>query len=322
VGFSLSDATYPALSVDGLAMFQSAVIWAREVVSTPTPPSITTQPASQTVAVGQSVTFSVVATGTAPLSYQWRENGAPIPGATSASYTIANPTTGHSGRQYSVVVTNSVNSATSTNATLTVNASGSGPTITTQPASQTVALGTAATFTVAASGSGLSYQWRKGGTDISGAISSSYTTPATGFGDNGAEFSVRVTNSSGSVTSATARLGIELVATQVTATRITATELVTTPNWEIPDYVFEKDYRLRSLPELERYLAEHKHLPEVPSAAEIQRRGMNMGEMDVKLLKNLEELTLHVIGLRKEMQAKELHFERQLDSLRTLLNTR
>jgi hypothetical protein len=322
VGFSLSDATYPALTVDGLAMFQAAVIWAREVVSAPTAPSITTQPASQTVTVGQSVTFSVVATGTAPLTYQWRENGAPIAGATSASYTISNPTTGHSGRQYSVVVTNSVNSVTSANAILTVNPAGTGPVITTQPASQTVDLGAEATFTVVASGTGLSYQWRRNGTNISGATSASYTTPATVLGDNGAQFTVAVSNSSGSTSSDDAILGIRLFATEVNASRITATELVTTPNWEIPDYVFEKDYRLRSLPELERYLAEHKHLPEVPSASQIKHKGMNMGEMDVKLLKNLEELTLHVIGLHKEMQAKDRRFERQLDSLRTLLKTR
>ena len=70
-----------------------------------------------------------------------------------------------------------------------------GPTITTQPASQTVTEGQTATFTVAASGSApISYQWRKGGVNIAGATSSSYTTPATVLADSGAMFDVVVSN--------------------------------------------------------------------------------------------------------------------------------
>src|ERR1700758_5830485 len=53
------------------------------------PPSITTQPANQTVMAGQTATFTIVATGTAPLTYQWQKNGANIAGATSSSYTTA-----------------------------------------------------------------------------------------------------------------------------------------------------------------------------------------------------------------------------------------
>lgn len=285
-------------------------------------PAITAQPANLTVTAGQTATFNVTATGTAPLTYVWRKNGTAVPGGpNAATYSYAAPI-GDNGAAFSVVVSNSAGSATSTNAILTVNSAPTPPAITTQPASQTVAVGQTATFSVSASGAGLSYQWRKGGANISGATSAAYTTPATVLGDNGALFSVVVTNASGSVTSDNATLGLRLVATEVSATRITATEMVTTPNWEIPDYVFEKDYRLRSIRELEKYLAEHKHLPEVPSALEIKRHGMNMGEMDVKLLKNLEELTLHVIGLHKEMEAKERRFERSLDSLRSLIDAR
>jgi centrosomal CEP192-like protein/HYDIN/CFA65/VesB family protein/Ig-like domain-containing protein len=84
-------------------------------------PSIATQPASQTVTAGQTATFSVAATGTAPLSYQWQKNNAAISGATSASYTTPAETTSNSGAQYSAMVSNSAGTVTSSRATLTVN---------------------------------------------------------------------------------------------------------------------------------------------------------------------------------------------------------
>jgi hypothetical protein len=82
---------------------------------------VTRQPASQTVIAGQSATFSVSASGTAPLSYQWKKNGASIAGATSSSYTTPPTTTADSGSQFSVLVSNSAGSVTSNPATLTVN---------------------------------------------------------------------------------------------------------------------------------------------------------------------------------------------------------
>ncbi len=86
---------------------------------------------------------------------------------------------------------------------------GTGPTISTQPASVTVTAPGTATFTVAASGNGpLTYQWTKNGVNISGATSSSYTTPATTAGDNGELFAVLVGDSSGSVTSSNATLTV------------------------------------------------------------------------------------------------------------------
>jgi hypothetical protein len=87
----------------------------------PASPAITTQPVNQTVSAGQTATFSVTATGTAPISYQWQMNGASISGATSASYTTPVTTTSNSGEQFRVVVSNSVGNTTSTAATLTVN---------------------------------------------------------------------------------------------------------------------------------------------------------------------------------------------------------
>jgi Immunoglobulin I-set domain len=95
----------------------------------PTLPSITSQPANQTVSAGQTATFSVAATGTAPLSYQWQKGGANISGATSSSYTTPVTTTGDTGEQFRVAVTNSVGTISSSTATLTVNAATGGSSI-------------------------------------------------------------------------------------------------------------------------------------------------------------------------------------------------
>ena len=92
-------------------------------------PSITTQPASQTVTAGQTATFTVAATGTAPLSYQWKKNGVNLTGATSSSYTTATTTTGDNGATFQVTVSNAAGSVTSAAATLTVSADSTAPTV-------------------------------------------------------------------------------------------------------------------------------------------------------------------------------------------------
>jgi len=88
----------------------------------PVGPSITTSPTSQTVTAGQTATFTVVAAGTAPLSYQWQKNGVNIGGATAASYTTPATATSDSGSTLAAVVSNAVGTVTSAAATLTVNA--------------------------------------------------------------------------------------------------------------------------------------------------------------------------------------------------------
>ena len=176
------------------------------VTAAPVAPSIATQPTSKTVTAGQPATFSVTATGTAPLAYQWRRNGGDINGANSASYTIPATTASDNGAQFAVTVSNSVSSATSNAATLTV---GVPPTISTQPASQTVTVGQAAKFSVTAAGPGtLTYQWNKNGGAIGGANATSYTTPPAIASDNGASFTVTVTGASGNVTSNAATLTV------------------------------------------------------------------------------------------------------------------
>ncbi|SDW58196.1 hypothetical protein SAMN05444410_10412 [Hydrobacter penzbergensis] len=75
--------------------------------------------------------------------------------------------------------------------------------------------------------------------------------------------------------------------------------IVTQTGWS--DYVFAKDYKLRSLNSLETFIKENKHLPEVPSAKEVGEKGISVGDNQALLLKKIEELTLYVIEIKKEV---------------------
>jgi hypothetical protein len=189
------------------------------VNAAPVAPTITTQPVNQTVTAGQTATFTVTVTGTAPLSYQWYRNGAAVAGATSASYTTGPTTSSDNGAQFTVMVANTAGTATSTPATLTINAAPVAPLITIQPINQTVTAGQTATFSVAATGTApLRYQWYRNGVAISGALSPSYTTGTATSSDNGAQFTVVVSNTAGTVNSSAAILTINLPPAQITAT--------------------------------------------------------------------------------------------------------
>ena len=179
-------------------------------------PVITKQPAAQTVTAGQTATFSVTATGTAPLRYQWKLNDQDISGATDSSYATSDTNTVGNAAVFTVVVSNGTGTATSDKATLTVTPAPVAPAITTQPVSQVVATGQTASFSVAATGTEpLAYQWKKDGSDIAGATSSTYKPVSSGE-LNGAKFSVVVTNSAGSVTSNEAVLSDVAIGTQPT----------------------------------------------------------------------------------------------------------
>jgi hypothetical protein len=385
--------TYGSTSAFPTGTYLSGNYWVDVVfttasnTNTTTAPAITSQPANQSVTTGQTATFSVATSGTAPLAYQWRKNGVNIAAANSSMYTTPSTTATDSGAQFSVVVSNSVGSVTSANAVLTVatvsscpcsiwkstavpgqadagpdspvelgvtfrpdnngyitsirfykstantgthvgnlwsssgtllatatfsaesasgwqqvnfanpvavtanttyvasyhvnaghfaedsnffatsgvdnaplhaplngngalngryaygsgssfpnqnwasanywvdvvfatsvNTTSTAPVITSQPASSTVVAGQSATFSVAVSGTTpLTYQWRKNGANISGANSSSYTTPATVSTDNGSQYSLVVSNSVGSVTSASATLTVSATTRLLTA---------------------------------------------------------------------------------------------------------
>jgi trimeric autotransporter adhesin len=166
------------------------------VITVATPVSVTTDPGPQSVCTGGNISITAAATGSSPITYQWRKSGVNISGATSATYTITGATPAHAGN-YDVVITNACGSVTTTADTLIVN---SGPTIATQPVNQTVCTGSSASFQVVATGTGLTYQWRKAGVAITGATSSTYTIPSTTAGDAGS-YDVVVTGTCGSVTS-------------------------------------------------------------------------------------------------------------------------
>ena len=72
-----------------------------------------------------------------------------------------------------------------------------------------------------------------------------------------------------------------------------------------PDYVFDKDYQLTSLEDIKTYIDQNKHLPEVPSAAAMEANGINLGEMNMLLLKKVEELTLYILNQQKQLESQQ-----------------
>ena len=165
------------------------------------PPTIDTQPAAASVTVGNAASFSVSASGSA--TYQWTFNGAPIAGATSASYAIDHVQFSAAGA-YAVNVTNPGGTVTSQSASLTVLPLP--PTISSAPASQAVNVGAAVSFSVTATGSP-AYQWSFNGAPISGATSSTYSIAAAQVSAAGA-YAVTATNAGGSVASPAALLTV------------------------------------------------------------------------------------------------------------------
>ncbi|MEM7298462.1 MAG: hypothetical protein AAF391_09390, partial [Bacteroidota bacterium] len=90
---------------------------------------------------------------------------------------------------------------------------------------------------------------------------------------------------------------------------IGATEVIveTTSAW--PDYVFSSDYELMPLEEIEKFIQSNHHLPEIPSAEDVEANGVQLGEMNRLLLQKIEELTLHTIRQEKliETMQKEIN---------------
>ncbi len=169
-----------------------------------TPPVIVTQPSSQTVTAPASATFTVVATGTGVLAYQWFKNAVTIGGATSPSYAIGT-TSQADGGSYTVSVTDSQGTVLSQPAVLTVTGA---PYITTNPLSQTLPSGGTANFFVAATGTApLSYQWKFNGSPISGANYNNYSINSISTANAGS-YTCTVTNGTGSATSTAATLTV------------------------------------------------------------------------------------------------------------------
>jgi len=179
--------TITATSVDEPSVFVTTT-------ATISGPVILTQPASQHVCTGAGILLTVSANYAA--SYQWSFNGAPIPGATSASYTVPAAAAANAGN-YSVTVTNGIGNVTSSVAVVAV-----GSTITSNPTNLSLRPAQTALFGVSAQGlSPFTYQWYQipaGGTTgvaISGATSNLYTTPGVDLTYNGAKYYAVVTDS-------------------------------------------------------------------------------------------------------------------------------
>jgi hypothetical protein len=170
-------------------------------------PVIVQQPVSITVFEGETATYSVVATGEAPLTYQWKKNGMPILGATSASHSTDAASLTDTDTMYSVTVSGPQGSTSSINASLTVVTPA--PVILTQPTAQSVVSGQIMTMSVSVRGaSPLAYQWFKNGTAITAATTGSFSTVVT-LDDSTSNFHVVISNRFGSVTSSTAALTVQ-----------------------------------------------------------------------------------------------------------------
>lgn len=182
----------------------------------PQAPIIGTQPLAQSLPYNNNVSFSVAATGTAPLSFQWQKNGVnlvdgtKVAGSTTSTLKLSSIQSADAGN-YSVLVSNSAGSTASATAALTV----TNPlTITTQPLSQTVAFNAAASMSVVASGGTLTYQWTKDGVNlanggrISGATAATLSITGAQPSDAGS-YIVRITNAGGTVPSNAAILTVK-----------------------------------------------------------------------------------------------------------------
>ena len=187
---------------------------------TPTGPTITQQPQSVTVNEGDMATFTVVATGPDPITYQWKRNGATIVGATSPTLTSQTGTQSVTGDKFTVVVTAGGVAVTSNEATLTVTPK-PGPVIVTQPQSTTIAAGSFATLSVTVQGSPLSffYQWSKDGAALPGETYS--TLNLNGVAASAGSYTVvvrdlqgRTTTSSAAVVTINATVNPPVIATQ------------------------------------------------------------------------------------------------------------
>jgi hypothetical protein len=198
------------------------------VSQTPVAPAIATQPGDVTVGVGSSANFSVSATGTAPLAYQWRRNGAAIPGATGSSYTVSSVQLAEAA-SYDVAISNASGSVVSRAAKLSVTTSPVSPSVETQPENTVAAIAGAASFSVVTSGTPApTFRWQRLPAGSTTWVSLANTTTYSGVATatlsirgataamNGEQFRCLLTNSAGSTTTREATLTVGSAALEST----------------------------------------------------------------------------------------------------------
>jgi hypothetical protein len=203
------------------------------------------QPQSVTASLGDTITLAPVVSGTAPIAYQWFDNGLPMPQATNLTLTLTGVTVGNSGG-YFLVISNASGVVTSAAAFVAVILPPGAPTITQQPLSRSVLAGTAVSFSVVVAGTGpFGYQWQKDAVAIGGAISPTFTIAAIAVNDTGA-YTVIVTNAGGSTLSQAATLTVNVISGSVINRSITtngagfAVSLVVSPPAGTPAYMVEE----------------------------------------------------------------------------------
>lgn len=239
---STSDAGNYRVTVSNL-YGASASQFASVVVTTPLEPvRILSQPQDVSVTEGEAAQFSVSATGSGFLSYQWRKDGNPIAGATSSQLTISNVQTSDRG-VYDVVVQNSQGPVTSAQAQLSVAAQIVPIVIQQQPQTQTINVGATASFSISASGGNgaLRYQWYRDGQAISGANSPTYQVSNVQSSDAGS-YSASVTDGLSTNNSLSALLTVN----PLSALRLT---------WDIPNE--REDGSLLDVSEIASYQIEY-----------------------------------------------------------------
>ncbi|QOJ13887.1 MAG: PQQ-dependent sugar dehydrogenase [Planctomycetia bacterium] len=188
---------FPVLDCNGDGLLDSCV--------PPPPPQISQQPQSVEACIGETVQFSVTASGSGTLSYQWNKGGAPIGGASNSTLSVGPITLADAG-SYSCTVTDACGNVVSQTATLTVL---SPPSINGHPQSVSVCDGASVVLSVSATGDALAYQWRKGGSAMPGESGTTLVLTPANYGDNGT-YDVVVTNACGTVVSMSAIVDVYL----------------------------------------------------------------------------------------------------------------
>ena len=238
--------------------------------------TITTQPIDATKYENSSAEFSVVATSSSPLLYQWmqevvNQNGITIVGAMSPKYTIPSVKLSDNNKRFYCVISNDEGTTESTRlATLTVVSGGMLINITIQPVSQTVIEGKSATFSVIAtsnSPSQLRYQWQQvinqNGTNITGATSSTYITPKTIVADNGKRLHCIISTEEGDIKSTNVvTLNVTTVpvifVTLKISTAGTGTEGQFAVNTDAPTVYYEKKFPINTVVSLQSVTTSNK----------------------------------------------------------------
>ncbi len=215
-GFNIPGANASALTLTNVQLADSgfytvlvgnaygAITSAVATLEVLTPPVITAQPVGSTNLVGDSVNFTVTATGSTNLFYQWRFNGTNLPGAVTNTLTLDSVSVTNAGN-YSVAISNLAGAAISSNAVLVVH---SAPVVITPPSARIVNAAQPVSFSVIVAGDApFTYQWRLNGTNITGATGATYSIGAATPSHEGL-YSVAVSNSLGAAISSAARLTV------------------------------------------------------------------------------------------------------------------